>query len=86
MSLKLNIAHSMVIGNWVLAREFTDRGLALASMDSRLLFFRTMLEYQEGNFVQGGVYMERLREVMDMTTPGPTLDTVLLALAIALAA
>ena len=36
MSLKLNITHSMVVGNWVLAREFTDRGLVVASLDARV--------------------------------------------------
>ena len=61
--------------------EFTDRGLVVASQDSRLLVDRTRLEYQEGNGGQGGDDVERRQKGMERKTPGPTLDTVLLALA-----
>ena len=55
--LVINIRLSMLVGDWVVARELSDRALAIAPLDARLLFMRIMLEYQEGDFVQGwGLY------------------------------
>ncbi|MCH7621130.1 MAG: AAA family ATPase [Chloroflexi bacterium] len=77
---------SSLVGDWVAAREFGDRALAAGPFDARLLLRRIMLEYQEGDFVQGRVYVDRLQEVMHITSPGPTLDTVCFAMAVSLAA
>jgi tetratricopeptide (TPR) repeat protein len=85
-AITLNVRLSTLVGDWAAAREFTDRGLVVAPLDARILFYRILLEYQEGDFIQGAAYVDRLREVMEMTTPGPTLDTVFLAMAITLAA
>ncbi|MCI0896068.1 MAG: AAA family ATPase [Chloroflexi bacterium] len=82
----LNIRLAMLVGNWVVAREFSDRGMATSPLDARLLYNQAMLEYQIGDFGQGEVYIERLLEVMQITTPGPNLDTVCLALAVSQAA
>ncbi len=84
--LVINIRLSMLAGDWVVARELSDRALAIAPLDARLLLRRIMLEYEEGDFVQGRAYVERLQEVMRITSPGPTLDTVNLAVAVAMAA
>ena len=65
------------MGDWVLARELSDRALATVPLDARLLHYRIMLEYQEGDFGQGAAYVERLLEVTHITTPGPTLGPVL---------
>ncbi|MFQ6026272.1 MAG: helix-turn-helix transcriptional regulator [Dehalococcoidia bacterium] len=84
--LLINMRLSMLVGNWVEAREFGDRALAAAPLDARLLLHRIMLEYQEGDVVQGTAYVERLREVMHITSPGPNLDTVYSALVLSLGA
>ena len=72
------------MGQWSVAREFSNRALSTSPLDARVLYYRIMLEHQVGDFNQGEVYLERLQEVMAMTTPGPTLDTVMLAMAIRL--
>ena len=83
-ALLINIRLSFLTGDWVAAREFSDRASAISSSDARLLLHRTMLEYEEGNFVQGASILDRLTEVMNITSPGPTLDTAYLAVAISL--
>ena len=60
------------MGNWRAAREFSDRGLAVAPGDDRNLLARAVLEYQVGDFDQGSVHLERLLEVMHRTPPGPS--------------
>ena len=77
-----NIRLSLLLGDWVVAREFSVRALATAPLDARLLLRVTMLEYQEGDFVQGAAYVDQLLEVMRITSPGPTFDTVYSAVAI----
>ncbi len=82
----LNIRLAMLSGDWVVARRFSGQAMATAPLDARLLFNQIMLEYQVGDLDQGEVYIERLLEVMQITTPGPNFDTVYLALAISQAA
>ena len=77
---------AFLMGDWTVARELSDRAFAVSSSDARLLLHRIMLEYEEGDFAQAGSYLGRLEEVMYITSPGPTLDTAYLAVAIALAA
>ena len=74
-------------GDWRAARDFIDQGfLAGSSEDTRLLLFRTMLEYEVGDFLQGKDYLERLLEVMHLTPPGPVLEYSAPVIVIALAA
>ena len=82
--IKMRMAFLM--GDWTVARELSDRAFAVSSSDARLLLHGIMLEYEEGDFAQAGSYLGRLEEVMYITSPGPTLDTAYLAVAIALAA
>jgi tetratricopeptide (TPR) repeat protein len=42
------------------ARQFSDRGLAVAPQDVALLDERVLLEYEVGDFGQGEAYLERL--------------------------
>jgi tetratricopeptide (TPR) repeat protein len=44
-------------GNWGAARHYSDRGLAVAPSDQRLLCMRALLEYQVGEFGQGEAYL-----------------------------
>ena len=74
----------MLVGEWASAREFSEHSLATVSLDERVLFNRIMLEYQVGHFSNGAAHVDRLLELMYTTSPGPNLDTVLLAMAISL--
>jgi len=71
-------------GDWKAAREFSDRGLAVAPREPRLLGFRTLLEYEVGDFLACESYLERLLEAMRLSPPGPTMEYLLPALAIPL--
>ena len=55
-------------------------------MDSRILAPRMQLEFELGDFAQGEAYLERLLGAMQLTTPAPTLEYMLPALGIPLAA
>ena len=71
-------------GDWQAAREFSDRGLAVAPREPRLLGFRTLLEYEVGDFAAGETYLERLLEAMRLSSPGPTMEYLVPAIAIPL--
>ncbi len=70
-------------GDWEAAREFSNRGLAVAPEDIRYLLARAVLEYQVGDFDQGSGHLERLLEVMRRTLPGPSVANATPALVIA---
>jgi DNA-binding CsgD family transcriptional regulator len=51
---------AQVQGNWAIARRFSERGLAAEPGEPDLLSFRVLLEYEQGNFDQGQVFLDRL--------------------------
>jgi len=59
-------------GDWGLAREFYERGLALAPNEPHLIACRALLEYAVGDFEQGEHYLEGLEQAMVLSVPGPT--------------
>jgi DNA-binding CsgD family transcriptional regulator/tetratricopeptide (TPR) repeat protein len=61
-------------GNWQAARAFSDRALAVGPREPRPLSTRVQVEYQAGEFNQGGLYLEQLQEVMRQSPPGPTYE------------
>ena len=69
-------------GNWETARHYSDRGLAVAPSDQRLLGTRAVLEYQVGEFDQGEVYLRQLLESVLLTPPGPNFSYATQALVI----
>jgi len=73
-------------GDWRAARDFSDRGLASAPRDGRLLGTRVLLEYEVGDFDQGSAYLERLLEATHLIKPGPTWEHASTTLAIGVAA
>jgi DNA-binding CsgD family transcriptional regulator len=73
-------------GNWEAARHYSDRGLAVASSDQRLLANRAILEYQVGEFSQGEAYLRRLLESILLTPPGPNFSYAMQAIVIPLVA
>jgi tetratricopeptide (TPR) repeat protein len=72
-ALMTNSKLSQLEGEWQVARDFSDRGLAVSPMDPRLLAFRAMLEYEVGSFSEGESHLRRLLDVLQLITPGPTI-------------
>jgi DNA-binding CsgD family transcriptional regulator/tetratricopeptide (TPR) repeat protein len=58
-------------GQWDEARAQSDRGLALAAGHLPLLHIRAVLEYETGNDVAGGQYVQRLIETDRDAQPYP---------------
>ena len=77
---------SIYEGDWDAARRFSDQSLTNLSMDSRSLAARMQLELELGQFDQAEAYLERLIEAMRLTSPGPTIEYMVPALGIPLAA
>ena len=69
----VNQLTSSLRGNWKSSRDFSDRGLAAAPLDPRLLCNRAMLESQVGEIEQALAYLERFMVSMRLSSPGPTL-------------
>ena len=67
--IKALLAH--LRGQWEEARAQSDRGLALAAGHLPLLHVRAVLEYQTGNNVAGGQYVQRLIETDRDAQPYP---------------
>jgi DNA-binding CsgD family transcriptional regulator len=59
LSFRWNATLLRLQGGWQGAREFCDRGLAVAAQDVNLLSERVLLEYEVGDFGQGEAYLER---------------------------
>ena len=70
----INLHISRLVGDWVAARDYCDRGLALEPRHSWLLGLRAILEYETGEFARGEDYLERTLEIMRSTTPGPNVQ------------
>jgi len=70
------------LGEFAAARQFSERGLAVSPRETRLLFGRTLLEYEVGDFENGELYLRRLLEVMESAPPGPSLENATAAVAI----
>ena len=60
LTFRMNATLLRQQGNWLGAREFSDRALAAAPQDGSALSDRVLLEYQVGDFGQGEVYLGRL--------------------------
>jgi ATP/maltotriose-dependent transcriptional regulator MalT len=61
---------NLLEGNWQAAREFNERGLAVAGSPMFPLCNRAKLEYEVGDFVQGDVYLGQLLESMTLAAQG----------------
>jgi len=74
---------SCLEGDWKAGREYSDRGLEVAPLDSLILLSRVMLEHETGEPAQGEVYLERLLEAMRRAGPDQLLASGRASLAIA---
>ncbi len=71
-ALYLNQMAAVLGGDWQSSREFSDRGLAVSPMDSRILARRALLESEVGEIDQAFAYLERILDAMRLNAPGPT--------------
>ncbi len=81
----VNAAAAQLQGDWAAAREYSDRGLAVSSMQPHLLCIRSLLEFETGAFPQGRVYLERLVEAMRLMPPELTLEHTCVSILVPLA-
>ena len=70
-ALYINSLLAQLRGQWEEARAQSDRGLALAAGHLPLLHMRAVLEYETGNDVAGGQYVQRLIEADRDAQPYP---------------
>ena len=63
-AMTINHIVAACAGDWNTARDFSDQGLAASPRDPTLLAGRTLLEYEVGNFTEGGSYLEGLLAVI----------------------
>ena len=85
-ALRTSESVHQLVGDWNVARDFSDRGLIVSPRYPPLLYNRIMLEYEAGDWNLGQQLLERLVEVMEAGPPSPTLDFALPALTIPLVA
>lgn len=69
-----NESPSRLKGDWGAARALSDRALAVAPRDPRLIATRALLEYEVGAFDQGQEYLQRLLAALFSTPIQPTLE------------
>jgi hypothetical protein len=69
----INMGLAEIKGDWDTVRRFAERGLA-ASQDPRFPMSRARVEYEVGDFQEGGVYLEMALEIIGSTPPVPTLE------------
>ena len=70
-----------VRGDWDEARTYSERNQSVAPKDVRGLVFRSILEYEVGDFDQGEAFLERLLDIMRSGPLGPTLERASVAFA-----
>jgi tetratricopeptide (TPR) repeat protein len=73
-ALFANDVCARLTGDFLAARQFSDRGLGVSPREARLLLSRVLLEYEVGDFAQGEAYLERLLELMQLIAPGPAFE------------
>ncbi len=69
-------------GDWTAAREYTESGLEVSSLDPLLLLARVLLEHETGESAQGEVYLVRLVEAMDRAGSDQIFASVRMSMAI----
>jgi len=85
-ALWLNERACIYKGEWKAARVFNDRGLLESPSDPRLLATRMLLEHEEGEKIEGQVFLERLLEALRIVPSEPRYDYACAAIMIPVAA
>ena len=73
---------SCLEGDWIAARESSDRALEFSSLNPVLLMPRAVLEYETGESAQGEVYLEQLLQAMHQSGPTQLLASARVPMAI----
>ena len=73
LAFRVNATLCRRLGEWVGARDFSNRGLALGPRDITPLADRVLLEHEVGDLVEGQLYLERLLEVVRQAPARATL-------------
>ena len=60
---------SRLHGDWRVARDYSDRGLSVSPVDTRLLASRVLMEYELGEFDRGQRFLDQFLEVMRDVPP-----------------
>jgi DNA-binding CsgD family transcriptional regulator len=84
LSFRGNTTLLRMQGGWQGAREFSDRGLAVAPQDVNLLGDRVLLEYEVGDFAHGEAYLERFLATIPPAAARPGVQYALPAVTIPL--
>ena len=85
LAYALNAGVSQFTGDWVDARDFSERCFALSPTHTQALFARTLIESEMGDDAASGEYIQRLIEAVRLAGPGPNLPRAYLAAVIPLA-
>ena len=62
-------------GDWQTARDFGDRGLMVSPRELRILYLRTLVEYEVGKIDQAEEYLENVVDFMGQVSPGSVLES-----------
>ena len=74
LALRVNETVWRLEGAYQTARDFSNRGLVVSPRSAGLLFTRALIEYEEGDFVQGEVCTERLIDASRLTPTSPGIE------------
>ena len=85
MALRANQDAAQMAGHFDAAREFSDRALAASPTEIRALCTRAVLECEIGDSAQAEIFLDRLVDVMRLTSAGPTIENGVTAAAVAIA-
>ena len=77
---------SMLEGDWESARDFIERGLSLAPQDTVILGLGASLEFETGDFETGETYLERMLDIVRVSSTDPAPEQGLIAVCLAVAA
>ena len=62
-------------GDWQTAGDFGDRGLMVSPRELRILYLRTLVEYEVGKIDQAEEYLEKFVDFMGQLSPGSVLES-----------
>ncbi|MCH7737912.1 MAG: AAA family ATPase [Chloroflexi bacterium] len=62
-------------GDWQTTRDFGDRGLMVSPRELRILYLRTLVEYEVGKIDQAEEYLEKFVDFMAQVSPGSVLES-----------
>ena len=77
---------SMLEGDFESARDFIERGLSVVPQETYVLGIGAALEFETGDFKRGETYLQRMLDIVRLTSPGPSIEYAFTASWLAIAA